>query len=95
MWFGFYRIVGIRRRARCMPSFAGVGAGDVGDAATAFLTALDTSLARAWREEDRQWRKEERQWRREDLEFRVEERDWWELEHVHRDEQRKWRRQRK
>lgn len=93
IWFGFYRIVGIRRRARCMPSFAGVGAGDVGDAATAFLTALDTSLARAWREEDRQWRKEERQWRREDLEFRVEERDWWELEHVHRDEQRKWRRQ--
>ena len=54
---------------------------------------MDTSLARAWREEDRQWRKEERQWRREDLEFRVEERDWWELEHVHRDEQRKWRRQ--
>jgi calcium release-activated calcium channel protein 1 len=68
-------------------------AADLSDAATAFLTALDTSLARAWREEDRAWRREERQWRREDLEFRVEERDWWQLEHLHRDENRKWRRQ--
>ena len=76
-----------------MPSFTGTMAADVSDAATAFLTALDTSLARAWREEDRAWRREERQWRREDMEFRVEERDWWHLEHMHRDENRKWRRQ--
>lgn len=76
-----------------MPAFTGTMAADVSDAATAFLTALDTSLARAWRDEDREWRKEDRAWRREDLEFRVEERDWWELEHVHRDEQRRWRRQ--
>ena len=80
-------------RARVMPAFSSGVAADVSDAATAFLTALDTSLARAWREEDREWRREDRQWRREDLEFRVEERDWWELEHMHRDEQRKWRRQ--
>ena len=78
----------------CVASSARVGAmEDVSEAATAFLTALDTSLARAWREEDRAWRREDRKWRREDMEFRVEERDWWHLEHLHREENRKWRRQ--
>ena len=86
--------VGARRvTARAMPAFTSTMAADASDAATAFLTALDTSLARAWREEDRQWRREDRQWRKEDLEFRGEERDWWHLEHMHREESRKWRRQ--
>jgi len=82
----------LRVVASRMPALTGAME-DVSEAATAFLTALDTSLARAWREEDRAWRKEDRQWRREDMEFRVEERDWWHLEHMHREENRKWRRQ--
>ena len=59
----------------------------------AFLTALDTALSRTWREEDRAWRKEDREWRSQDMDFRVEERDWWHLEHLWRQENRKWRKQ--
>ena len=58
-----------------------------------FLGALDTSLTRTWREEERQWRGEDREWRSQDMEFRVEERDWWHLEHLWRQENRKWRRE--
>jgi len=79
--------------ARAMPSFTSTMAADASDAATAFLTALDTSLARAWREEDREWRAADVRWRAEDMEFRKEERDWWHLEHLAREEGRKWRRQ--
>ena len=57
----------------------------------AFLTALDTSLSRTWREEERSWRVEDRSWRAQDMDFRVEERDWWHLEHLWRQENRKWR----
>jgi len=58
-----------------------------------FLGALDTSLTRTWREEERRWRGEDREWRAQDMEFRVEERDWWHLEHLWRQENRKWRRE--
>ena len=61
--------------------------------AQAFLTALDTSLSRTYRDEERRWRSEDREWRAEDMHFRVEERDWWHLEHLWRQENRKWRRE--
>lgn len=34
---------------------------------------------------------EDRSWRAQDMDFRVEERDWWHLEHLWRQENRKWR----
>lgn len=52
---------------------------------------MDTSLSRTWREEERSWRTEDRSWRAQDMDFRVEERDWWHLEHLWRQENRKWR----
>jgi calcium release-activated calcium channel protein 1 len=59
----------------------------------AFLTALDTSLSRTWRDEERGWRVEDKTWRGQDMDFRVEERDWWHLEHLWRQENRKWRKE--
>ncbi|KAJ7550727.1 hypothetical protein O6H91_07G114900 [Diphasiastrum complanatum] len=38
------------------------------------LTALDTWVARGWRERERLWRQEQRLWRSEDMAFRVKER---------------------
>lgn len=41
----------------------------VGDAAQAVLTATDTALSKAWRDEERAWRQADLAWRQEELAF--------------------------
>ena len=54
------------------------------EVATAFLTALDTSLAKKWREEDRCWREEDVEYRKEEREYRI-------VEQLYREQNLNWR----
>ena len=58
--------------------------GQTSDIATAFLTALDTSLSKKWREEDRMWRQQDINYRKEEREYRI-------LEQLYREQQVNWR----
>ena len=58
--------------------------GETGDIATAFLTALDTSLSKKWREEDRTWRQQDVNYRKEEREYRI-------VEQIYREQQVNWR----
>ena len=58
--------------------------GQTSDIATAFLTALDTSLSKKWREEDRMWRQQDISYRKEEREYRI-------LEQLYREQQVNWR----
>jgi calcium release-activated calcium channel protein 1 len=56
----------------------------ISDYATAFLTALDTSLAKKWREEDREWRKQDCSFRKEEREYKI-------VEQLYREQSNNWR----
>jgi len=58
--------------------------GQSSDIATAFLTALDTSLSKKWREEDRTWRQQDINYRKEEREYRI-------VEQLYREQQVNWR----
>jgi len=59
---------------------ANIHLGQTSDIATAFLTALDTSLSKKWREEDRMWRQQDISYRKEEREYRI-------LEQLYREQQ--------
>jgi len=63
---------------------AGNTLGQTSDIATAFLTALDTSLSKKWREEDRMWRQQDISYRKEEREYRI-------VEQLYREQQVNWR----
>ena len=46
-----------------------MSASDLIDTAQALLTATDTALSRAWREEERGWRREDLAWRDQEREY--------------------------
>ena len=63
---------------------ANIHLGQTSDIATAFLTALDTSLSKKWREEARMWRQQDISYRKEEREYRI-------LEQLYREQQVNWR----
>lgn len=62
-----------------------------GDVARAVLTAFDSSMSNAWREEEEAWHASEEQWRQQDLQWNNCERLRWQSERHFRDLKYRWR----